>query len=208
MFEPVRPVFLKSILNYLKTNNHLYQDIVINTEDISLDGSACTSYDNLDSSKQIREVTSNCKNLSNEILNTHVIPIILQSRKTLEKTIENFEVISNFEDLPQHTNTPIPIILEPTDELEETENLIEHSSSAADTCLVSTCQQINVNNECLDIAPGVKKLPKSIFNDEYCEKLSFPHFFPTGKFGIKLEEKSQQTFVLMKTSLRSLSSSS
>ena len=24
LFEPVRPVFLKSILNYLKTNNHLH----------------------------------------------------------------------------------------------------------------------------------------------------------------------------------------
>ena len=46
LFEPVRPVFLKSILNYLRTNNHLYQDVVINTENISLDGSACTSYDN------------------------------------------------------------------------------------------------------------------------------------------------------------------
>ena len=45
LFEPVRPVFLKSILNYLTTNNHLHQDVVINTENISLDGSACTSYD-------------------------------------------------------------------------------------------------------------------------------------------------------------------
>ena len=35
LFEPVRPVFLKSILNHLKTNNHLYQDEVINTETIS-----------------------------------------------------------------------------------------------------------------------------------------------------------------------------
>ena len=35
LFETVRPVFLKSILNYLKTNNHLYQDEVVNTETIS-----------------------------------------------------------------------------------------------------------------------------------------------------------------------------
>ena len=78
LFEPVRPVFLKSIFNYLRTNNHLYQDAVINTENISLDGSACTSYDNLDSSKQIHEVASNFKGLSSEILKTPVIPIILQ----------------------------------------------------------------------------------------------------------------------------------
>ena len=189
LFEPVRPVFLESILNYLKTNNHLYQDVVINTENISLDGSACTSYDNLDTSKQIHEVTSNCKSLSSEILNTPVIPIILQCGETLQKAIENFEVISNFEDLVQHINTPIPIILEPRDGLEETENLIEHSSSAAETCLVSTRPQINVNSECIDIAPGEGKLPKSILNDQYCEELSFPNLFPTGKIGYKVRRK-------------------
>ena len=115
LFEPVRPVFLKNILNYLRTNYHLYQNIVINIKNISLDGSACTSYDNLDSSKQIHEVASNYKSLSSEILNTPVIPIILQSGETLEKVLENFEIISNFEDFPQHINTPIPIILEPID---------------------------------------------------------------------------------------------
>ena len=61
-----------------------------------------------------------------KVLNTPIIPIIPQYRETLEKVIENFEVISNSEDLSQHMNTPIPIILEPIDELEETENLIEH----------------------------------------------------------------------------------
>ena len=63
------------------------------------------------------------------------------------KAIENFEVISKFEDLVQHINTPSPIIYEPIDELEETENLIEHSSSASETRLVSTCPQSNVNSE-------------------------------------------------------------
>ena len=83
LFEPVRPVFLKSILSYLTTNNHLNQDVDISTENILLDGSACTSYDTLDSSKQIHEVTSNCKSLFNEILNTPVIPIIVESGETL-----------------------------------------------------------------------------------------------------------------------------
>ena len=167
----------------------MYQDVVINTENISLDGSACTSYDNLDTSKQIHEVTSTCKSLSSEILNTPVIPIILPCGENLEKAIENFEVISNFEDLAQHINTPIPIILEPIDELEETENLAEHSFSAAETCLVSTCRQINVNSESIDIAPGEWKLSKSILNDEYCEEISFPHLFPKGKVGYKVRRK-------------------
>ena len=52
---------------------------------ISLDPSACASYDNLGSlmtwfiSKQINDVTSNYKSLSNEILNTPLISIILES---------------------------------------------------------------------------------------------------------------------------------
>ena len=44
--ESVRPVFLQSILNYLKTNNHFYQDVAINTENISLDPPACISQNN------------------------------------------------------------------------------------------------------------------------------------------------------------------
>ena len=138
---------LESTLSYLKTNNHLYQNVVISTENISLDDSACISYDNFHNSKPIHEVISNYKSLSSEILNTPFIPIILESGETLVKAIENFEAISKFEDLDQHINTPSPIIYEPIDELEKTENLIEHSSSASETCLVSTCPQSNVNSE-------------------------------------------------------------
>ena len=58
---------LESTLSYLKTNNHLYQNVVINTENISLDDSACISYDNFHNSKQIHEVISNYKSLSSEI---------------------------------------------------------------------------------------------------------------------------------------------
>ena len=32
-------------------------------------------------------------------------------------------------------------------------------------------------------------MPKSILNDEYFEELSFPHLFPTGKFGYKVRRK-------------------
>ena len=41
-FESVSSVSLQSILNYLKTNNHFYQDVVISTENVSLDLPPCT----------------------------------------------------------------------------------------------------------------------------------------------------------------------
>ena len=96
----------------MKIDNHLYQDVVINEENISLDPSVYNSHDNLDSPKQIPEVISSFKALSNEILNTFFIPIIFESGETLEKAIEHFEVISNFEEFTEHINTPISIILE------------------------------------------------------------------------------------------------
>ena len=46
LFKSVRPVFLENVLNYLKTNNHFYQDVAINTENISLDPPACISQNN------------------------------------------------------------------------------------------------------------------------------------------------------------------
>ena len=108
--------------------------------------------------------------------------MILESVETLEKATVNFE------DLAQHINIPISIILEPIAELEETENLIEHSSSVGETCLVYNCPQININIECTDVALGEGKSPKSILTDEYYEELSFPHSFSTNKLFIKFEE--------------------
>ena len=66
------------------------------------------------------------------------------------------------------------------------EKLIKHYSFlAGEICLVSTCAQIDLNSECIDICPGEEKFPKSILNDEYCEEINFSHHFPTGKFGYK-----------------------
>ena len=109
MCEPARPVFLKSISIYLKTNNHLSQDVVISTERFSLDLSACTSCGNFDISKELHEAISNCKSLFNEILNTPVIPIILESRETLKKTIGSFEVIQ-FLKIWLNISTPLSLL--------------------------------------------------------------------------------------------------
>lgn len=40
--------------------------------------------------------------------NTSIISIIVKFGETLEKSIENFEVISNFEDFVEHINIPVP----------------------------------------------------------------------------------------------------
>ena len=37
------------------------------------------------------------------------------------------------------------------------------------------------------VALGEGKKPMSIFKDKYCEELSIPHFFPTGKYWSKVQ---------------------
>ena len=46
-------------------------------------------------------------------------------------------------------------------------------------------KQSQMENECINIAPGEGRQPKSILNDKFCGELSFPHLFPTGKIGYK-----------------------
>ena len=45
-----------------------------------------------------------------------------------------------------------------------------------------------MENECINIAPGEGRQPKSILNDEICEELSFPHLFQQVKLDIKIKE--------------------
>ena len=49
-------------------------------------------------------------------------------------------------------------------------------------------KQSQMENECINIAPGEGRQPKSILNDEICEELSFPHLLQQVKLDIKIKE--------------------
>ena len=49
-------------------------------------------------------------------------------------------------------------------------------------------KQSQMENECINIAPGEGRQPKSILNDEIYEELSFPHLFQQVKLDIKIKE--------------------
>ena len=59
--------------------------------------------------------------------------------------------------------------------------------SANETILVNT----SCENEFISIAPGENVMPESLTNDKFCEELSHPHLFPTGKFGFQTKRKVQ-----------------
>ena len=39
----------------------------------------------------------------------------------------------------------------------------------------------------VSVVPGEGKKPMSVFKDKYCEELTFPHLFTTGKYGYKVQ---------------------
>ena len=63
-----------------------------------------------------------------------------------------------------------------------------HRAAGYETTLVSEIPTIIEDNNVI-MAPGQGKTPVSVLNDDHCEKLAFPYFFPTGKFGYKVKHE-------------------
>ena len=41
--------------------------------------------------------------------------------------------------------------------------------------------------EVVTVGPGKGKNPVSVLTDKYCEKMAYPHLFPSGKYGYKVQ---------------------
>ena len=75
-------------------------------------------------------------------------------------------------------------------ELEQS-NLDRYRIVSNEISLISNILEIpeKVDKEgVVSIATGEGKKPMSIFRDKYCEELPFPHLFPTGKYGYKVQQ--------------------
>ena len=76
--------------------------------------------------------------------------------------------------------------LENPDTLEEEENPLNlHRFNFQETVFVPTI----VSEEEVSIASGEGKQPLSILSDKFCEELAFPHLFPRGRFGYKVDRQ-------------------
>ena len=66
-------------------------------------------------------------------------------------------------------------------------NPLNAYKTLANETLVSEIPNVVIDEENTILAPGEGEIPYSLTNDEYCEELSHPHLFPTGKFGYKVQ---------------------
>ena len=87
-------------------------------------------------------------------------------------------------------NVDIPIFIDDKEETidEAASYSDEYSSIANETCLVSLNPQSSADNDCLNIVPVERKQPRSILNDQFCEKFAFLYLFPAGKLVIEFRE--------------------
>ena len=92
-------------------------------------------------------------------------------------------------DLITDIDASIPIVLYNMPELKE-DNLQDlYRSPAKETCLISLSPQSLIDNECISVAAGEGRQPKSILNDTFCKELSFLHLLPTGKYGYQVQRE-------------------
>ena len=161
-FQPIRKNMVLRFLAYLKENNDLYKDIRIDESNLN-----CESYHDLVlPTNQYQSTDVNARSLDESVVN--------ESIKQIVSNIDN----------------PIPIIVEECDAKDEVpiDPTEKFKLSASEMTLISDIPNA-FEDENLVVAPGEGKTPISLLSDEFCEELSHPHLFPTGKFGYRVQRK-------------------
>ena len=75
------------------------------------------------------------------------------------------------------------------EEIEEEENMLNSHRTASNETIMYPKIPMQIDEDILTVAPGEGKKPFAIYSDEKCEKMAFPHLFPTGKFGYQYERE-------------------
>ena len=63
----------------------------------------------------------------------------------------------------------------------------EISFASNETVLIGDVSAVADKEEAAPVAPDECKRPISLLNDRFCEELSHPHLFPTGRLGYNVK---------------------
>ena len=178
-FEVVRPEFVITALNWLKGNNPLYQNIQIDSANISIELTDKAQNGNDDNTLLANSSTSCLHN---------TISVDTVTGKHTNDLVSNSKVNS----IIDSSNSS----KEDLNEEEAEDPLNQHRSAVSETCLQSVIPDYPIlteNNstgrEFYNIAPGENKHPVSLMTDKFCEELAFPVLFPKGRFGYTAERQ-------------------
>ncbi|KAL9989441.1 hypothetical protein ACROYT_G003990 [Oculina patagonica] len=186
-FQAVRPQLIMHALNWLKSNNELYENVTINLENIDPELSFFCAHQ-----EQNRSNTTNCSQ------NGTVSPsdIYDDSGDNCERE-HSLNEHAGSENANNDQSTPFTSedkSEDDADDCDKEDPINEHRAATCETCLQSIIpdypiisdeqgRTTSAGNEIFDIAPGENKHPVSIMTDRYCEELAFPVLFPKGRYG-------------------------
>ena len=126
--------------------------------------------------------------IENALLNLkHVNPFYSQILINLNNINEELLCLTDGDAIVCHDEFPL-LRESQTDQdeyLEDDNPLDQERINSDEMCVIPNIYSDDTN--ILDRAPGENRSPLSFFNDDFCEEQAFPHLFPKGKFGYKVE---------------------
>ncbi|KAL9977715.1 hypothetical protein ACROYT_G015152 [Oculina patagonica] len=208
-FQAVRPHLILHALQWLQSNNPLYQNITVNLENIDPKLSSAftdeqqTPLNSTDSS-EIETLSDLTCDTNNNRCETHC---------TLNKDVPNNTNCSNSTTFTtDHSSGNDDDNDDDDDDDDDDDNndcekedpLNQHRAATCETCIQSIIPDYPVilddettttstGNEIFNIAPGENKHPVSMMTDRFCEELAFPVLFPKGQYGYKMDRKEKLT---------------
>ena len=182
--EAVRPESLRRALEFLKENNHLYQNVEINMENVGehplhinkIEDSVKSIFEDLSDSKE--KTTSGLRDDRNGVSGDGAV--------LTEKACDEEEEIDDLQN--QYRVSVNETCLEsyvPDYPVEVISSSVTNSEANDNNLLLSQL----AGNEVFSIAPGEGKHPVHFMQDKYCEELAFPVLFPMGRFGYQVERR-------------------
>ena len=122
---------------------------------------------------------------NNQFYSNVAIDVNQISNELLQFDYETDTSISNDSNVVETDETSQNYRLEET---EEDENPLDVHRTASNETIMMSKFPIDIDDKhTVSVAPGEGRRPLSIFEDENCEEMTFPHLHPTGKFGYKVK---------------------
>ena len=165
-FQAVRPELVRQALNWLRINNPLYSDIVIDIDNID------TSLTELEQNITADNEDLNEENSVGDINN---------------KRIADGQNIVCTNDAANDEEEEGP---DPLNEYRASTNETCLQSVISDyPATTEQNEEASLGSEIYNIAPGENKHPVSFFTDKHCEEFAFSVLFPKGRFGYTAERE-------------------
>ena len=186
-FQAVRPEVVLHALQWLQRNNELYENVVINLENIDRELSSLCDHEQETESGIL---AGDCDHGNDGDCR--------KEQGANEQTGKDKGCCS------QNGNLNSDASGDYDDDCEREDPLNEHRAATCETCLQSIIpdypiiseeegRQKSAGNEIFSVAPGENKHPVSMMTDRHCEELAFPVLFPKGRFGYKMDRKEKLT---------------